>query len=40
MKECAEDKADYKAAVKALEKFEKGGKKTYTSDKLRKEFGL
>ena len=38
--ECLEDKADYEAAVAAWEEFEKGDRRTYTSEELRKEFGL
>ena len=40
MKDCLENKADYDVAVAALEKFKKSDGKTYTSDELRKEFGL
>jgi len=38
--ECLEDKADYETAAEAWKEFEKKGGKTYTSDDLRKEFGL
>lgn len=38
--ECLEDKADYEVAVAAWEEFEKGDRRTYTSEELRKEFGL
>ena len=40
MRECLEDIADYEAGMAAWEEFEKGDRKTYTSDELRKEFGL
>lgn len=38
--ECLEDKSDYNDAVSAWKKFENSSKKTYTSEELRKEFGL
>ncbi|ERK01262.1 hypothetical protein HMPREF0860_1974 [Treponema socranskii subsp. socranskii VPI DR56BR1116 = ATCC 35536] len=40
MKDCLENKADYDVAIAALERFKKSNGKTYTSDELRKEFGL
>ncbi|MGP1577681.1 MAG: type II toxin-antitoxin system RelB family antitoxin [Treponema sp.] len=38
--ECLEDLEDYETAVAALEEFEKGDKKTYTLEEVRKELGL
>lgn len=38
--ESLEDKRDYEDAVRALKKFEKSNKKTYSTAELRKEFGL
>lgn len=38
--ECMEDKEDYETAAAAWNEFNKGDKKTYTSDALRREFGL
>ena len=38
--ECLEDKEDYEAAVAAWEEYEKSDRRTYTSEELRKEFGL
>ena len=40
MRECLEDIADSEAGMAAWEEFEKGDRKTYTTDELRKEFGL
>ena len=40
LNECLEDKADYEAAVAAWNEFEKSGKKSYSSDEVRKELGL
>ena len=36
MIECQEDKHDYETAVAALEEFEKGDKKTYSLEEVRK----
>lgn len=38
--ECLEDKDDYETAVAAWNDFKKSGNKTYSSNELRKEFGL
>lgn len=38
--ECLEDQEDYETAAAAWNAFEKSGGKTFTSDELRKEFGL
>ena len=40
MRECLEDIADYEAGMAAWEEFEKGDRKTYTLDEVRKELGL
>lgn len=40
LNECLEDKTDYESAVSAWAEFEKSGFKSYTSDELRKDFGL
>lgn len=40
LQECIEDKEDYETAARAWQKFTQGDGKTYSSDELRKEFGL
>ena len=40
LNECLEDKADYEAAVAAWAEFEKSGRKSFSSDEVRKELGL
>ena len=40
LNECLEDRADYEAAVAAWNEYEKSGRKSYSADELRKEFGL
>lgn len=40
MIDCQEDKDDYETAVAALAEFEKGDKKTYSLEEVRKELGL
>lgn len=40
LNECLEDKADYEAAVAAWAEFEKSGRKTFSSDDVRKKLGL
>jgi predicted DNA-binding protein len=38
--ECVEDQEDYETAAAAWAEFEKGDKKTYSLDEVRKELGL
>ena len=38
--ECLEDIADYEAGLAALEEFEKGDRKTYSLEEVRKELDL
>lgn len=40
LNECLEDKADYEAAVAAWAEFEKSGRKTFSSNDVRKKLGL
>lgn len=38
--EALEDKLDYEAGVAAWEEYEKSGRKSYSLEEIRKEFGL
>ncbi|MGI5090730.1 hypothetical protein ABK01_04260 [Treponema sp. OMZ 305] len=40
IRECLEDQEDYETAAAAWAEFERTGGKTYSSEELRKEFGL